>query len=108
VVLSLHGYEVTFLIRNLQIDPRDLSTSTHRVAGTVPQKARSPWIESAVYCFHSSAGVNGWSYNSASSYMTSRHALAEIFIYIITITIIIIYLTASGLSPGGSGYYAHT
>jgi hypothetical protein len=27
---------------------------------------------------------------------------------IITITIIIIYLTASALSPGGSGYYAYT
>jgi hypothetical protein len=27
---------------------------------------------------------------------------------IIIIIIIIIYLTASGLSPGGSGYYAYT
>jgi len=37
-----------------------------------------------------------------------RHPYRTIIIIIVIIIIIIIYVTANGLSPGGSGYYTCT
>jgi hypothetical protein len=50
-------------------------------------------------------------YSSANISQTGIHVLLYLvstFIHFIIIIIIIMFLTASGLSPGGSGYYAYT